>query len=281
MTDLQEAGKRGYLLENYRVFHLKDEHAFELAYHYHEFDKIVFQLTGRITYHVEGKQYALQPYDILVVRHNLIHRPVVETDDPYERIVVWLSRDYLDRMSHKTCDLSTCFSQTANGGFHLLRPRGEERNRYRALFGQVEEALAALEFGAELLGETYLLQLLISLGRDCLKGLPTEEGMVYRFDPKMEEITKYVEAHLGEELSIDHLSNTFYLSRYYLMHRFKEIYGITIHQYIRQKRLLFAAEQIRSGVPVLKAAVEAGFNDYSAFLRAFRSMYDVSPRDLR
>ena len=63
------------------------------------------------------------------------------------------------------------------------------------------------------------------------------------------------------------------------MHRFKEVYGITVHQYVRQKRLLRAAEEIRRGTPVLKAAMEAGFNDYSVFLRAFRGTYGKSPRE--
>ena len=50
--------------------------------------------------------------------------------------------------------------------------------------------------------------------------------------------------------------------------------------YIRQKRLQQAAEQIRLGVPVLKAAGDAGFRDYSVFLRAFRGAFGKSPRQL-
>jgi len=101
----------------------------------------------------------------------------------------------------------------------------------------------------------------------------------YRFDPKMEEVTRYILAHLGEELSIDRLAGAFFLSRYYLMHRFKEVYGCSVHQYIRQKRLQQAAEAIRRDVPVLKAAEDAGFGDYSVFLRAFRAAYGKSPRE--
>ena len=95
----------------------------------------------------------------------------------------------------------------------------------------------------------------------------------------MEEVTHYIRDHLAEDLTIDHLSRAFFLSRYYLMHRFKEVYGCTVHQYIRQKRLQKAAEDIRQGVPVLKAAEEAGFGDYSVFLRAFREAYGRSPRE--
>ena len=45
-----------------------------------------------------------------------------------------------------------------------------------------------------------------------------------------------------------------------------------------QKRLLRAGELIREGVPVMKAAEQAGFPEYSTFLRAFQSTFHVSPR---
>ena len=78
MLDKSEVGKRGYLNEPYRLFHLRDERALTLDYHYHEFDKLVLLLSGRTTYHIEGRSYLLQPLDVLLVSRNLIHLPVVE-----------------------------------------------------------------------------------------------------------------------------------------------------------------------------------------------------------
>ena len=65
------------------------------------------------------------------------------------------------------------------------------------------------------------------------------------------------------------------------MHRFKAVTGYTVHQYITQKRLLRAAEEIRSGTPVMKAAEQAGFSEYSTFLRAFQNTFHMSPREFR
>ena len=49
MLDRSEIGKRGYLNEPYRLFHLRDNRALALDYHYHEFDKLVLLLGGRAT----------------------------------------------------------------------------------------------------------------------------------------------------------------------------------------------------------------------------------------
>lgn len=279
MLDRSEIGKRGYLNEPYRLFHLRDERALALDYHYHEFDKLVMLLGGRVTYHIEGKRYLLQPMDVLLVSRNLIHLPVVEAGPAYERMVLWIDRDFMSRFSTPEADLSGCFGLTARRGVHLYRPRGEDRARWRELFERVEDAGRDGGFAAGLLADTCVLQLLVALNRAVSAAPEEADPASYRFDPKMEEVTRYILAHLGEELSIDRLAGAFFLSRYYLMHRFKEVYGCSVHQYIRQKRLQQAAEAIRRDVPVLKAAEDAGFGDYSVFLRAFRAAYGKSPRE--
>lgn len=278
MLDKSEVGKRGYLSEDYRLFHLRDNREVKLDYHYHEFDKIVLQLSGRVSYNIEGKSYLLQPMDILLVSRNLIHLPVIDTSEIYERMVLWISRDFLARFSRDGHDLAECFDRTAARQFHLYRPRGEDRSRYRELFDAIKDA-GNDDFAAKILSDTCVLQLMIALNRDLLHANTPIEASSYRFDPKMEEITQYIRQNLAQELSIEHLAGVFYLSRYHLMHRFKEVYGCTVQQYIRQKRLQQAAEQIRQGVPVLKAAEDAGFGDYSVFLRAFRNAYGKSPRE--
>ena len=279
MLDRSEIGKRGYLNEPYRLFHLRDDRALTLDHHYHEFDKLVLLLGGRVTYHIEGKRYPLPPMDILLVSRNLIHLPVVEAGPAYERMVLWIDRGFMARFSAPEADLSGCFSLTARRGVHLYRPRGEDRTRWRALFERVESAAKDGGFAAGLLADTCVLQLLVELNRAVSAAPEEADPASYRFDPKMEEVTRYILAHLGEELSIDRLAGAFFLSRYYLMHRFKEVYGCSVHQYIRQKRLQQAAEAIRRDVPVLKAAEDAGFGDYSVFLRAFRAAYGKSPRE--
>ena len=106
-------------------------------------------------------------------------------------------------------------------------------------------------------------QLLLTLSRDMLRSQRETHRESYRLDPKMDEILQYIAAHLAEDLSVDGLAGRFYLSRYYLMHRFKAVTGYSL---------------LRQGTPVMKAAELAGFRDYSTFLRAFQSTFHVSPR---
>lgn len=282
MAERMEAGKRGYLHEDFRLFHLKDSRAQQLDYHYHEFDKIVLFLGGKVTYVIEGVTYFLKPWDILLVRRNMIHRPIIDPSEPYERVVIWLGRDYLHQCSDADTVLEECFETVRSRGFHLLRATPERRLTYMNIIQALEDALRSQEFGAARLADLLCQQLLIAVNRDVRSSATAqEEPESYRMDAKIEEILRYIAANLHQELSVDVLAKRFFLSPYYLMHRFKAVTGYTLHQYIRQKRILRAGELIREGVPVMKAAEQVGFREYSTFLRAFQSTFHVSPREFQ
>ena len=282
MTEYSNADKRGYLDQGFRLFHLKDTLAQKLQPHYHEFDKIILPLGGRVTYVVEGVAYFLKPWDMLLVQHNLIHRVAIDPEEPYERIVIWLGREWMASRSDPGEPLDACFETARRQGFHLLRTDGDRRLFYMQKIQQLEEALRDRSFGAARMADTLCQQMLIDVNRDVLRSRTAqEERDSYRVDPKMEEVLRYILDHLGEELTVESLSKRFFISRYYLMHRFKAVTGHTVHQYISQKRLLRAGELIRAGVPVMKAAEQAGFEEYSTFLRAFRGTFHMSPREFR
>ena len=56
-----EYEKRGYLLENFRLFHLQSPGGTNVEYHYHEFCKLLLLISGRGGYVVDGQRYILQP----------------------------------------------------------------------------------------------------------------------------------------------------------------------------------------------------------------------------
>ena len=63
--------KTGYLNEEFRLFHIKDQTSREFSWHYHDFHKVVVFLSGKASYHIEGKTYQLKPWDILLVNRQI------------------------------------------------------------------------------------------------------------------------------------------------------------------------------------------------------------------
>ncbi len=277
---MEEKSKRGYLNEDFRLFHVRDRKELQIAYHYHEFDKVLVFLSGNVTYVVEGKAYFLKPWDILLIPHNQIHRPIVDPAEIYERIILWIKPEYLRQHSVDGDNLRTCFEQAELSSFELLRPDSAMRPTLRKQLSTVEESSASEEFGHELMAGTMFLQFMVSLNRIALQDQGQECRESYRSDPKLEEIIGYINANLNSDLSLVAIARRFYISKSYLMHKFKEMTGCSAHRYIQQKRLMWAAEMIREGTPVLEAGQKSGFGDYSAFLRAFKKMFGVTPGDI-
>lgn len=271
--------RRGYLHEDFRLFHLRDMGVEEMEYHYHEFDKIVIFLSGRASYIIEGRSYFLEPWDVLLVSHHLIHKPETDPNRPYERVVIYLDPGFLSASGTRGEDLASCFTLARERQFALMRPDGGERERLRGLLDSLEQALEDKGFGGDLLARTCFLQLMVFLNRAMVRDRTHRDQSVSRYDPKIAQTLSYIHGHLGEELTVDALARRVYTSKYHFMRRFKELTGCTVHQYITQKRLLAAAELLRSGVSAQTACGRCGFQDYSAFHRAFRRQFGASPRE--
>ena len=272
--------KKGYLNEEFRLFHLRDVGVEEMEYHYHEFDKIVIFLSGTASYIVEGRSYFLQPGDVLLVSHHLIHKPVIDPNDPYERVVIYLDPGFIRSHSTKDTDLSACFRLARRRQFALMRPEGEERERLQTQLAALEQAVTDKEFGCELLAQTQFLQMMIHLNRAMDRDHTDRDEQASRHDPKIERALSYINEHLSENLSVDVLAGQVYVSKYHFMRRFKELTGCSVHQYITQKRLLAAARLLSSGVSAQNTCARCGFQDYSAFQRAFRRQFGMTPREL-
>lgn len=54
---------------------------------------------------------------------------------------------------------------------------------------------------------------------------------------------------------------------------------ITIHKYIKLKRLIKAKELIRQNLPITEVYIKSGFGDYSNFFRAFKLEYGITPKE--
>ena len=276
MREEGSISRAGYLRESYHYFHLRDTAGQELDFHFHEFDKIVLLLSGKVDYTVEGSTYALKPWSVLLIKHHTIHRALIDKSEPYERIIIYLDGKYFGRSMPGT-GLTDCFDQADKSGEHLLRPTEQQRRAIAQVLADYERAAEDSGFGAEALRETYIIQLLIYIGRMTAAEGPGEK----QYDPKIRRALSYINENLGGELSVEQLAEQVYLSKYHFMRLFKAQTGSSVHAYVRQKRLLHAARLIREGMPVSKAAAESGFGDYSSFHRAFRESFGISPGSLK
>lgn len=265
----------GYLKERFHYFHLRDTAGQERDFHFHEFNKLVILISGHVDYAVENNLYALRSGDVLLVRHHAIHKAIIDKSEPYERIIIYIDEAYFSGVMPEV-RLTGAFARADKAGQYLLRPAGEEKDAVSALL-QRYEAVGGEGILSDAMRETVVMQLLIFIN-SMTAAIPAEKSE--KTDRRIEAVLTYIGANLTSPLDAEDLAGRVYLSKYHFMRLFRESTGYTVHDYIRQQRLLYASRLIREGMPATDAASESGFGDYSVFYRAFRSLFGVSPGSL-
>lgn len=271
--------KQGYLHEDFRMFHILDHCEREQDFHYHDFYKIVLFISGNVNYNIEGKSYKLKPYDIVLVNPGDIHKPEYIAGEPYERVIFFVSEDYFVKHASKDCNLAQCFLSAKEKNADVLCFPALVNTRLMEIIGELEKNSEDARFAEHIYADALFTQFMVKLNRACL-----EEADVFgrnaQYNQKMIDMIRYINEHLKEELSIEMLSEHFYISKYHMMRQFKEETGYTIHNYITEKRILAAQNMIMAGISATKACYECGFKDYSTFSRAFKSRINKKPSEL-
>jgi AraC-like DNA-binding protein/mannose-6-phosphate isomerase-like protein (cupin superfamily) len=270
--------KAGYLHHDFKIFHLIDRQRKEFEFHYHDFNKIIIFISGNINYTIEGKSYELQPYDILLVNAGEIHRPSVLDNSAYERIIIYVSPQFLNTFSEEEYDLNYCFNRAKQEHSNVLRIYSMEKSKLYQVCQELEHSFSDHAFGKELYQKILFLEFMIQLNRTAILNHINYLDSA-KDNSKLVQILDYINEHLAEELSIDSLSAKFYLSRYYLMHFFKEETGYTIGNYITEKRLLLAKNLVQNGFSITEACFQSGFKNYSTFSRAFKKAFNTVPKN--
>ena len=91
------------------------------------------------------------------------------------------------------------------------------------------------------------------------------------------EVISYVSQNLSGDLSIETLSKRLNLSSSTLTHSFKKELGISLHEYITQRRLMLAKSLIFENKKPSKIYFDCGFRDYSSFYKAYLKHFGYPP----
>ena len=98
----------------------------------------------------------------------------------------------------------------------------------------------------------------------------------------LEGIKHYLDEHYKEHITLELLSQKFFINKYYLTKIFKETYGVTIISYIEEKRITQAKNLLRfTDLTVDEISTAIGLNDANYLARRFRKIEGMSPGEYR
>lgn len=224
-----------------------------------------------------GERILLQRGDIVVIPAGISHS-FLTREEPAKNsagYMIWVGDEYIRAMS----EVYPYFRYTGEPKAAMLRTALTPWENICELFrGIVQEAeLRAVGWESAVGG--MMAVLMTQLGRAAVslgQSIQTSEK-----PELLESILAYVDTVLGEKITLENTAERFWVSQSTITHLFWEKMGVSFYKYVTQRRLAEAKNLIREGMSMEKVASRVGFGDYSAFYRAFKQEFGVSPRDYR
>lgn len=238
--------------------------------HSHDTYEIYLFLEGKADYLVEGNKYRLRRGDIMIMRRGELHINSIRGEGTYKRMYVNFDITELLEATG-TLSLLDMFNKRSLGEHNHYSVKEFPENHWQELM----HAICTAPSKEEKL--CYLLPLLQELSRrfSCLSATSSVS------EPnQVAEICRYINDNLSQNLSLEYLTEKYYLSKTHLNRLFKTNVGTTVGQYIKLKRLFFAKEAIQKGVQPTELYTRCGFHDYTTFYRAFKQQFSVSPKEV-
>lgn len=254
------------------VHHTLDKHPLpgNFPMHAHEHMEIFYFLSGCGTYLIEGTQYDLCAGDVLIMRRAEAHKLLIRSDEPYDRIAIHFSPQLLASLDPEGVLLRPFLNRPLGGMNRVTMAVG----RHAAHLLQLD-SLQDSPYQTKLRIVSCLLPLLCELSDSFSANTADvagagEQSLAVR-------LTAYINDHLYENISLESLCQIFFLSRSQINRIFTNATGTSIWRYVTIKRLLAARAMIRDHEPAGEVCNRCGFNDYSAFYRAYKAHFGCSP----
>lgn len=112
---------------------------------------------------------------------------------------------------------------------------------------------------------------------------PKRETLQAEYAARLNCVIDYIEANIGEELSLDTLAEVANFSKFHFHRLFRAMTGETLNQFIARIRLTKAASQLiyNPKKSITEIALDCGFSGSATFARAFKDSFGMSATNWR
>lgn len=228
--------------------------------HMHRQVEIFYVLDGIIEVTISGQKMLLEKGMVSIAFPNVVHE--THTPGHSRAVMIIFSTDFLPDFAAE---------------FHMQRPRNSfisglsEPERFSSLVSGLLEAVQKNTDIRIAKGYLYIVTALILSQMPLIRQENVSGGIC-------QDISNYLNQHFTEEISLSLLADALGYSKYHISHVFKERFGCSYSDYLRQIRAEHAMGLLmHSDRSMTDICFSSGFNSMRSFYRAFRAVYGTAP----
>ncbi len=247
----------------------------EFGMHTHEIYEIYYLISGDGVISIEGTSYPLQADSIYIIRSNEAHYTKLSDKEPYERIILHFYPDAITMLDPKK-ELLLPFENRLLGKQNFYPLDSDKRNIIKNVFHNIALQQKDDDYGKRLSVLISLLTILSEIQNMYRSEEPP--APIPATHPIVSSVLAYINDHLFDSITTDDLCKRFYISRTHLSNLFKTYTSTSIGNYILIKRLVASKAMLQSGLSAKETASLCGYQDYSAFYRAYKKHFGIAPK---
>lgn len=229
--------------------------------HVHDTIELFILFEGDVSYVVENNIYKLTKGDVLITKPNEVHNCVINSETVNKHACIRIGGDnkYLTEnlLSHEY------------GVNNLLSPSAKEKEELIENCLKLDEYTSANE---KILAYTCILRILDIINKNTPCDINSNvypEDLVAALNLINDKFTSINTAQ--------QITDMINVSRSTLCRLFKTHMRTSPKIYLETKKLAYARRLLKEGKSVTDAAFEAGFNEYSNFIRTFKKQFGITP----
>jgi len=244
-------------------------------------------LQGEEWYGIDGRNIAVRPGQFLILNDDQPYSCHIKKDEPARIISIFFKKEFANAVLKDAGDTSSPdnpthapieFFQTLYDIDRTLRQKLNTFITHLDTQGYNSDAVDEyLVFFLHHLIRTHRSELTRAAGINALK--PATRTEIYK---RLIIAKDVLHSSYPEPLNLETLSKASCLSVPQLVRHFHAAFHETPHRYLKTLRLRHAAEKLATTtIPIQEITWQCGFEDPSAFCRAFKSAYGKQPEAYR
>lgn len=229
---------------------------------FRSFHEVYLLLNGSVEFVCSSVRKSLKPFDVVVIPAGEYHHFIPKSED-YECIALNIGSGLLDDRLLKD----------AFGDKRILRLDNNDRIVSHLLYLKEAQMTASGE-DFEMILSAVATDVIFLIKQSEKEVLFEESGLQHL----SAEIMKYINANYKDDINLNTIAKEFFISVSTACHYFKEDFGVSIKQYIIEKKMAEAKMLIDAGQKTQDVCAKLGFDNYSTFFRAYKKHFGVSPK---
>lgn len=235
--------------------------------HYHEYFELYYLESGERFHMLQDEMYKMYPGQFMIFAPYSMHRSFGDQNMPFKRLVLYFAPDKV---------LSEELRSILEAGAGVYKPERQEGLFVHRILCEILEE----QKNPALLSEEYMTNQLNSLLLRTVRKLEKPER-VKKLD-RIGEVLHFIHTNFDKVITLEQLSQTFYLSPYYLCREFKKHTNATIIQYLNVTRIMNAQRKLlETNQSITEISRETGFSNITHFNRVFKNITGISPSQFR